>query len=421
MDDPLDFAAVRLRVAVRLVTIEAIRALARNKGRSALAILGVSVAVAIVIIVSALGAASVQASETELEKLGDNLVWIEAGSRNVNGLRTGTHGMTTLTAHDADAIRDEVSLLSECSENVDGGFLVIYQDRNWRTRWRGVAPSYQRIKRWDLAAGTFFDADQTEHADRVVVIGETVRRQLFGDDDPIGETIHIQNFSFEVIGLVEPKGQTATGQDQDDTVMMPWTTAMQRIVGKDQTWLDDILCSAVSTDAIKPATAQLSALLRDRHHIAAGGEDDFNIRHPEELLQARVKTSKTLRLLLMMLASISMLVGGIGVMNVMLASVSQRIAEIGLRASVGATPSAIQLQFVAEATTLTACGGACGVGLGQLGAYVFRDRLGWQMLMSGEHSAIAVGVAVAVGVFFGFYPALRASRVDPIQALRNET
>jgi len=411
---------MQLRVVVQLMIVEAVRALSRNLVRSGLAILGIAVAVAIVITVIAMGRASIEASDAELDKLGDNLVWVEAGSRNVAGARTGTHGMTTLIARDADAIRQEIPLIKDVSENVDGSFLVIYQERNWRTRWRGVAPSYRAIKRWDLASGAFFDDEQTDHAARVVVIGETVRRELFADVDPIGETVRIGDLGFEVIGVLAPKGQSPTGFDQDDTVMMPWTTAMKRIVGRDQTWLDDILCSATSPDAIKPAVAQISELLRQRHHIEPGSEDDFNIRHPEELLQARIKTSNTLRLLLLGLASIAMAIGGIGVMNVMLASVSQRTTEIGLRGAVGARPSAIHLQFLGEAVVLSLIGGGFGVVLGELSAYVFEDKLGWTLAMSPEISAAAVLASVAVGVVFGLYPAARAARVDPIVALRTD-
>jgi putative ABC transport system permease protein len=411
---------MQLRVLGRLMIIESLRALARNPMRSGLAALGISVAVAIVIAVIALGRASVAASEAELDKLGDNLVWVEAGSRNVAGVRTGTHGMTTLVARDADAIRREIPLIKEVSENVDGGFLVIYQGRNWRTRWRGVAPEYRSIKRWDLARGAFFDDDQTAHADRVVVIGETVRRELFPDVDPVGELVRIGDTGFEVIGVLAPKGQSPTGQDQDDTVMMPWTTAMKRVVGKDQTWLDDILCSAESPDAIPLAIAQLQELLRQRHRIEPGADDDFNIRHPEELLQARIKTSKTLRLLLLGLASIAMMIGGIGVMNVMLTSVSQRITEIGLRCAIGARPSAIQVQFLGEAVVLSLVGGGAGVLLGELAAFVFEDKLGWTLAMSPQISVLAVVASAAVGIVFGLYPASRAARVDPIVALRTE-
>jgi len=413
-------AVQQLRVMVQLLVVEALRALARNLARSALATLGIAVAVAIVITVVALGRASVEASEAELDKLGDNLVWVEAGSRNVAGARTGTHGMTTLTARDAEAIRLEIPLVKDVSENVDGGFLVIYEDHNWRTRWRGVAPVYRAIKRWELARGVFFDDDQTERADRVVVIGDTVRRELFGERDPIGEIVRVQQVGFEVIGVLAPKGPSATGQDQDDTVMMPWTTAMKRILGKDQTWLDDILCSASSPDVIAPAGAQIAELLRQRHHLAPGTDDDFNIRHPEELLQARIDTSNTLRLLLLLLASISLAIGGIGVMNVMLASVSQRITEIGLRSAIGARPSQIQLQFLGEAVMLSITGGAAGAVLGQVSGYVFQDKLGWTLAMSPAISAAAVVAAVAVGIASGLYPAVRASRVDPIIALRTE-
>jgi putative ABC transport system permease protein len=411
---------MRLRVVVRLMAIESLRSLARNTVRSGLAMLGVAVAVAIVITVVALGRASIAASEAELDKLGDNLVWVEAGSRSAAGVRTGSHGMTTLTARDADAIRNEVPLIKDVSENVDGGFQVVARDHNWQTRWRGIAPSYQRIKRWDIARGRFFDDDQTEHAARVIVIGETVRRELFTDGDPIGESVRIQGVGFEVIGVLAPKGPSATGQDQDDTVMMPWTTAMKRIVGKDQTWLDDILCSARSTDSLTLAGDQISELLRQRHHIGPGAADDFSIRHPEELLQARIKTSKTLQLLLLGLAGIAMVVGGIGVMNVMLASVSQRITEIGLRCAIGARPSAIQLQFLGEGVALSLLGGGFGVGLGEISGYVFENKLGWRLAMAPEISVIAVGVSLIAGVVFGLYPAVRAARVDPIVALRAE-
>jgi putative ABC transport system permease protein len=409
-----------IRLVVRLLVVEAVRALRRNPGRSALAILGIAVAVAVVSTVVALGRASVAAAEAELDQLGDNLVWIEAGSRSVSGARTGTHGMTTLIARDADAIRREVPQIKDVSENVDGGFLVIYQDRNWRTRWRGVAPSYQAIKRWRLAAGAYFDAEQTERAARVVVIGETVRRELFWDRDPIGEQVRIQDLSFEVIGVLEAKGQTSTGQDQDDTVMMPWTTAMKQIVGRDQTWLDDILCSARSPADLAAATDAVSALLRERHHLQPETGDDFNIRHPEELIRARVESKRTLRLMLVALASIALVVGGIGVMNVMLASVSQRITEIGLRCAVGARPAAILLQFLGEAVALSLLGGAAGVALGELTSYGVEHQLGWVVVRSPAVAALAVAAAAAVGIVFGAYPAVRAARVDPIVALRSE-
>jgi len=409
-----------LRLWIRLVTIEAFRALARNKIRSGLSILGVTVAVATVIWVVAIGVATIDRALADLDKLGDNLVWIEAGSRTVRVVRTGNLGSTTLTVKDAAAIRNEVRLVSAVSENVDGPVQVIYGSLNWSTHFRGVSPEYADIKRWELAKGSFFTAEATEHFENVVVIGETVRQQLFGEDDPIGERIRIQNGLYEVVGLLAPKGQSITGQDQDDTVMVPWTTAQKHIVGKDITWLDDILCSAASADAIAMATEEISALIRERHHIVPGNPDDFNVRHPEELLQARVKSSRTLELLLLALASIAMAIGGIGIMNVMLASVAQRTGEIGVRMSIGARPSAIRIQFLGEAVMLSLIGGVLGVLLAMAGATTIEDALGWSLTMSMDSCLTAVLFSAAVGVLSGSYPANRAARLDPIEALRTE-
>lgn len=409
-----------LRLIVRLLTLEALRSLARHRVRSGLAILGITAAVATVIIVVALGGAGVRAAEAELDTLGDNLVWIEAGSRNVSGVRTGTHGMTTLTAKDAQAIRDEVPLIALVSEQVDGSLLVIHGERNWQTRFRGVSPGYQQIKRWELAEGAYFTQDQVDHSARVVVIGQTVRERVFGDEPAVGEYVRAQNSWFEVIGVLAPKGTSTAGQDQDDTVMLPWTTARERLIGKDIGWLDDILCSAVSTEDIPRAGGLVSDLLRERHHITAGADDDFNIRHPEELIQARIKSSRTLRRLFLIIASISMIVGGIGVMNVMLASVSQRVNEIGLRAAVGAPPAAIRLQFLAEAVMLTSIGAALGVALGELVAAALENNLGWTLAMSSDVTIASGLAAVAAGLVFGYYPASRAARLDPIEALRSE-
>jgi putative ABC transport system permease protein len=411
---------VHARVAARLLTVEALRSFARNKTRAGLAILAVMVAVATVIWVVAIGRAGRAQAEADLDKLGDNLVWVEAGARSINGLRTGTYGMNTLLPSDANAIRDEVTRITSVSENVDGRVQVIAGTRNWSTTFRGVAPEYLEIKRWQLARGVFLEPDDIAHARRVVVLGESVRRELFDDASGIGEQLRIGTVWFTVIGTLAPKGASPTGQDQDDTVIVPWTTAQRQLLGKGYFYLDDILCSAVSADAIPAARDEIDALLRERHHIEAGADADFNIRHPEDLLQARVKTSKTLQLLLLVIASISLLVGGIGVMNVMLASVAQRTREIGIRMAVGASPGEVRLQFLAEATMLTVVAGAAGVVLAHLAGALVEHELGWPMVMSSDISAGAVVFSMVVGLFFGMYPAHRAAQLDPIAALRIE-
>jgi putative ABC transport system permease protein len=392
--------------------------LLRNKLRSSLTILGITIGIAAVICVVAIGKAGQARVEQQLQNLGDNFVWIEAGGRAVNGVRTGPRGTKTLTFGDVVAIKNQVPLIKNVSPNVDGSVQVVYGNQNWFTTFRGVSPEYFDIKRWTIEQGAVFAQDDVDLAADVCVIGRTIRRQLFGVEDPIGRVIRLRSLPCKVVATLAPKGLSLSGQDQDDTILLPYSTAQKKLLGI--TWLDDILCSAISQDVVKLAGQQIAALLRERHHLRPEEEDDVNIRNPEDVIQAQLEASHTLTLLLIAIASISLLVGGIGIMNVMLVSVTERTREIGVRVAVGATEEAIQIQFLGESVMLSAVGGAAGVLVGIVGSFFVGRALGWPMQMSVEAVILAALFSIAVGVFFGYYPARKASRLDPIEALRYE-
>jgi len=396
----------------------AVVALLRNKMRSVLTVLGITIGIAAVICVVAIGKAGQARVEQQLNNLGDNFVWVEAGGRAVNGVRTGTHGTKSLVYGDAVAIKNQVSLIKSVSPNVDGNIQIIYANQNWYTRYRGVSPEYFDIARWYIDQGAAFSQDDVDRAADVCVIGRTVREQLFVVDDPIGKVMRVKDLPCKIVGTMMPKGLSMSGQDQDDIIIMPYTTAMKKISGI--TWLDDILCSAVSQSSVKPAGQEAAAILRDRHHLRPEEEDDFNIRNPEDIIQAQLEASKTLTILLIAIASISLVVGGIGIMNVMLVSVTERTREIGVRVAVGATEEAIQLQFLGESVMLSLVGGAAGVLFGIVGSYLVGKTLQWPMEMSLEAVVVAALFSAAVGIFFGYYPARKASLLDPIEALRYE-
>jgi putative ABC transport system permease protein len=396
----------------------ALVALLRNKMRSVLTVLGITIGIAAVICVVSIGKAGQARVEQQLNNLGDNFVWVEAGGRAVNGVRTGTHATKTLIFADAVALKNQISLIKSVSPQVDGPVQVIYGNQNWFTSYRGVSPEYFDIKRWYVDQGAIFSQDDVDRAADVCAIGRTVREQLFGVEDPVGKVIRINNLPCTVIATLHPKGLSLDGRDQDDTVILPYTMAQKKLKGI--TWLDDILCSAVSQDAVKVAGQEATAVLRDRHHLRPEEGDDFNIRNPEDIIQAQLDASKTLTVLLIAIASVSLVVGGIGIMNVMLVSVTERTREIGVRVAVGATEEAIQLQFLGEAIMLSLVGGVAGVLFGILGSYLVGQTLHWQTQMSLESVAVAAFFAIAVGVFFGYYPARKASLLDPIEALRYE-
>jgi putative ABC transport system permease protein len=399
---------------------EALRALSRNKMRSALSAIGITIGIAAVVCVVAIGTAGSQRAEQQLQNLGDNLVWIEAGSRNVNGVRSGSHGMTSLTMEDAEAVLHGVPFIKSVSPNVDGPVLIASGRLNWTTHYRGVTPEFLDIRRWGLVEGEPFTREDVVHVANLVLIGQTVRQQLFGAEGAVGREIRINKQIYRVIGVLAPKGQSATGQDQDDTILMPYTTVQKRLRGRGFEWLDDIMCSAESLDVVKPAVDRINELLRERHHIRTGSDDDFNIRRPEEVIKAQIAANHTLALFLTSVASISLLVGGIGIMNVMLVSVTERTREIGIRMAVGAKTSAIQLQFLGEAVILSLFGGLTGVCVGVIGSFIIGYALGWPMSIPLEALIVAPIFAIGVGIFFGFYPAWRATQLDPIAALRQE-
>jgi putative ABC transport system permease protein len=403
---------------LRTLLPEAVGAMTANKLRTGLTMLGITIGIAAVICTVAIGEGGSNRVREQLQSLGDNFIWIEAGSRNVQGVRTGSGETKSLTVRDVEGIREAVPLIKSVSPNVDGRVQVVYGNQNWYTPYRGVSPEYLGIRRWTIARGASFTRQDVTLSANVGLLGQTTAGMLFGGADPIGKMIRVGNQPVRVIGLLAPKGETATGQDQDDTILMPSTTVQHKIKGA--SWLDDIMCSAISQEAVGPAKEQIARLLRQRHHLRPGAPDDFNLRSPEEILQAQQETSRTFTILLASIASVSLLVGGIGIMNIMFVTVTERTREIGVRRAVGATRQSVQTQFLVEAVLLCALSGALGVLLGVLASSVFSRTLGWEMIIPPRAIVIAVVFSCLIGVGFGFYPARKASLLDPIEALRYE-
>jgi putative ABC transport system permease protein len=406
-----------LRRAVVAVRIAG-SALARNRLRTALTGFGIAIGTMAVISTVAIGQGGAAQIHEQFLLLGDNLVWIEAGGRTVNGLRTGSGQTPTLVFADMQAMLQAAPALKSCSPQVDSTVQIIHGNQNWHTGYRGVAPEYVDIRRWTVASGEIFTAEHVVSAANVCLLGQTVIGRLFPDEDPVGQTVRIRNMPFRVVGTLAAKGNNAMGQDQDDFIMLPYTTAQRKLKGVN--WFDDVMCSAASAEDIPAIISASTALLRVRHHIGAGQADDFNVRRPEDLVRAQEETARTLTALLASVAAISLLVGGVGIMNIMLVSVSERTREIGLRMAVGARERDIRRQFLAEAVVLCLGGCALGVLAGVLLSRGIAETLSWPLLLSPTAVLAAVTASVATGVAFGYYPARRASRKDPIEALRYE-
>ena len=396
----------------------AFEAITRNKLRSALTSLGVIMGVAAVIVMMALGDGAKASIEARVSSLGTDVLTVSAGSANVGGVRMGQGAVTTLTAADADAIA-QVPGVRAVSPGVSTRAQIIGPAGNWQTRVEGVGASFADIRSWDVSPGGFFTEEDVERAARVVVIGAMVRDQVFGaNSNPVGEIIRVNNQPFRVMGVLERKGQSAFGQDQDDTIIAPFTAVQKRLQGT--THLSSILVAAGSDTSVSQLTAAVSDVLRARHQIRGGDTDDFSVRSPEEMARVLSSTTDTMAYLLASVAAISLIVGGIGIMNIMLVSVTERTREIGLRRALGAKRMDVLRQFVAEALSLSLGGGTMGVALGIGSAYVLSAVLNWTTAISPVAIAMSFGFSALVGVVFGYVPARRAAALMPTEALRYE-
>ena len=396
----------------------ALRAQARNKMRTALTMLGIIIGVGAVICTVAIGEGASNQVQEQIRNLGDNIVFVSAGSVNQHGVHMGSTATKTLKLSDARAIQQQVPVVSKVSPGVGSQAQVVYGNQNWFTRLRGVSPAYLEIRRWVIASGSAFSQREVDSAANVCLIGQTVVENLFGDEDPVGKIIRVQNLPFRIIGVLASKGQSPFGNDEDDTLIVPFTTVQKKVAGID--WLQFIVCSAVSQEAIHPAQQQMTSLLRERHHLRPDEEDDFMIRSPTDLANVQAQAGRIMTLLLAAIASVSLLVGGIGIMNIMLVSVTERTREIGVRMAVGATEQDVRMQFLSEALVLSLLGGSVGVLVGVAGSVAVSSMLQWPTRIPPNSVALAVLFSAAVGVFFGYYPAHKAAHLDPIEALRYE-
>jgi len=396
----------------------AFRALRRNKMRTALTMLGIIIGVGAVIAMVGIGNGAKAQVQARIAALGQNVIQIFAGNISRGGVRSGFGGAGTLTVEDALAMQKEVLGVVAVSPEVRSGAQVMAGNNNWSTSVMGESVDYLAIRQWDLEDGAMFSEADVRSAAKVCVLGKTVADNLFPEDEPIGKVIRIKNVPIKVLGVLKPKGASMFGSDQDDVILVPFTTGMKRFAGV--TMLRSILAQAATADQITEAQNGITDLLRQRHRIQAGHDDDFIIRNQQEIAETQTAAMDTMTALLAGVAIISLIVGGIGIMNIMLVSVTERTREIGIRMAVGARGRDILLQFLIEAVALSSTGGLLGIGLGIGGARLLTIIKEWPTLISPDSIIIAFAFSAAVGVFFGFYPARKASQLDPIDALRYE-
>jgi len=396
----------------------AFRALARNKVRSTLTMLGIIIGVASVIAMVSLGQGAQQRVDEQIASLGTNMLVVFAGSQKSRGLHSGLGTGTRLIPDDIDAIQRECSAVALTSPTISAPVNLVFGNQNWFTRVEGVSHSFPQIRNWPLAAGEFFTEGDVHTAARVCVIGQTIVDQLFPGLDPIGQSVRVRNLPFRVVGILIDKGQNQGGRDQDDAVLMPYTTVMKKLLSI--TYLPGAYISAVSAQATFTAERQITELLRQRHNIGPGQDDDFGVRNLTDIAETAEEANRILTLLLSSIAGVSLIVGGIGIMNIMLVSVTERTREIGIRMAVGARSRHVRLQFLIESVVLSLVGGIVGILVGIGVSFLLSGIFDWPRLISPMSILMSVAFSIAVGIFFGYYPAHKAASLDPIEALRYE-
>lgn len=399
----------------------AVRSLLSNKIRSALTMLGIIIGVAAVITMVAIGAGASRNIQQFISGVGSNILIIMPGASTAGGVRQQAGSASNLTVQDAEALEKEAFALRGVAPEIYSRTQLVYGNMNWSTMITGSTPSIFDIREWRIAEGRFFIDGEARSGAKVAVLGATAAKNLFGDEDPVGKTIRIRNVPMEVVGVLAPKGQTPWGQDQDDTAFVPFRTAQLRLFRRAAAnSVQRITVAAVDGNSVSEAEREIKAILRQRHRLSERDPDDFDVRNMAEMLDAAAQSTKVMSLLLGAVASVSLLVGGIGIMNIMLVSVTERTREIGIRMAIGARASDIRTQFLMEALLLSVAGGIIGIVLGTSASKIITGLLGWATVVSTGSIVLAFGFSVFVGIFFGFYPAWKASLLNPIEALRYE-